>query len=130
VPSRYFFLNLLELHGIDCSQDGAYADVVVKLGLIKLLQKRFDLCEEAYVVSVFTLSSFYSHLLKGQGQHNSTVPCCPWHIHSRADSVAPERNPKRYADLFVFPASLSHLDKPNLKSLSEDILRRRKTCSA
>lgn len=30
-------------------QEGAYADVSVKLGLIKLLQKRFDLCEEAYV---------------------------------------------------------------------------------
>ncbi|KAG7099295.1 Phosphatidylglycerol/phosphatidylinositol transfer protein [Marasmius oreades] len=27
--------------------DGAYADVVVKLGLIKLLSKRFDLCTEA-----------------------------------------------------------------------------------
>lgn len=28
-------------------QWGAYADVTVKLGLIKLLQKRFDVCEEA-----------------------------------------------------------------------------------
>ncbi|KAI0067734.1 hypothetical protein BV25DRAFT_1876416 [Artomyces pyxidatus] len=28
-------------------EDGAYADVTVKLGLIKLLQKQFDLCEEA-----------------------------------------------------------------------------------
>ncbi|CUA69656.1 Phosphatidylglycerol/phosphatidylinositol transfer protein [Rhizoctonia solani] len=28
-------------------QEGAYADVVVKLGLIKLLQKKFDICEEA-----------------------------------------------------------------------------------
>lgn len=28
-------------------QEGAYADVTVKLGLIKLLQKQFDLCEEA-----------------------------------------------------------------------------------
>lgn len=28
------------------SQEGAYADVVVKLGLIKLLTKRFDVCEE------------------------------------------------------------------------------------
>ncbi|ORY28512.1 MD-2-related lipid-recognition domain-containing protein, partial [Naematelia encephala] len=27
--------------------DGAYADVTVKLGLIKLLQKQFDVCEEA-----------------------------------------------------------------------------------
>ncbi|KZV99063.1 hypothetical protein EXIGLDRAFT_641039 [Exidia glandulosa HHB12029] len=26
---------------------GAYADVTVKVGLIKLLQKRFDICEEA-----------------------------------------------------------------------------------
>ncbi|KAF5313996.1 hypothetical protein D9611_006874 [Ephemerocybe angulata] len=28
-------------------EDGAYADVVVKLGLIKLLEKTFDVCEEA-----------------------------------------------------------------------------------
>lgn len=28
-------------------QDGASADVTVKLGLIKLLQKTFDICEEA-----------------------------------------------------------------------------------
>ncbi|BEJ12693.1 hypothetical protein CspHIS471_0211530 [Cutaneotrichosporon sp. HIS471] len=28
-------------------EDGAYADVTVKLGLIKLIQKRYDLCEEA-----------------------------------------------------------------------------------
>ena len=32
------------------SQEGAYADVVVKLGLIKLLHKEFDLCQEAYVL--------------------------------------------------------------------------------
>ncbi|KAG8790361.1 Phosphatidylglycerol/phosphatidylinositol transfer protein [Ceratobasidium sp. 428] len=28
-------------------EDGAYADVTVKLGLIKLLHKQFDICEEA-----------------------------------------------------------------------------------
>jgi len=28
-------------------EDGAYADVLVKVGVIKLLQKQFDLCEEA-----------------------------------------------------------------------------------
>ncbi|KAF9056247.1 MD-2-related lipid-recognition domain-containing protein [Panaeolus papilionaceus] len=28
-------------------EDGAYADVTVKLGLVKLLHKQFDLCEEA-----------------------------------------------------------------------------------
>ncbi|KAJ6492203.1 ML domain-containing protein [Mycena sanguinolenta] len=28
-------------------EEGAYADVTVKLGLVKLLTKRFDLCEEA-----------------------------------------------------------------------------------
>jgi len=28
-------------------EDGAYADVSVKVGLIKILQKEFDLCEEA-----------------------------------------------------------------------------------
>ncbi|KAG6334292.1 hypothetical protein ID866_4789 [Astraeus odoratus] len=34
-------------HVTDTIKDGAYADVTVKLGLIKLLQKQFDLCEEA-----------------------------------------------------------------------------------
>jgi hypothetical protein len=29
------------------SQDGAYANVVVKLGLIRLLTKTFDVCDEA-----------------------------------------------------------------------------------
>ncbi|KAF8198922.1 ML domain-containing protein [Pholiota molesta] len=28
-------------------EDGAYADVTVKLGLIKILQREFDVCEEA-----------------------------------------------------------------------------------
>ncbi|KZT30465.1 hypothetical protein NEOLEDRAFT_1126020 [Neolentinus lepideus HHB14362 ss-1] len=28
-------------------EDGAYVDVVVKMGLVKLLQKRFDICDEA-----------------------------------------------------------------------------------
>ncbi|KAF8560427.1 hypothetical protein OG21DRAFT_69945 [Imleria badia] len=32
---------------VDTIEEGAYADVTVKLGLIKLLTKRFDVCEEA-----------------------------------------------------------------------------------
>ncbi|KAG9314429.1 hypothetical protein JVU11DRAFT_5226 [Chiua virens] len=32
---------------VDTIQDGAYADVTVKLGIIKLLSKRFDVCDEA-----------------------------------------------------------------------------------
>ncbi|EKM78708.1 hypothetical protein AGABI1DRAFT_114313 [Agaricus bisporus var. burnettii JB137-S8] len=32
----------------DVVQAGAYADVTVKLGLIKLLKKEFDVCEEAH----------------------------------------------------------------------------------
>ncbi|KAJ7136759.1 MD-2-related lipid-recognition domain-containing protein, partial [Mycena epipterygia] len=28
-------------------EDGAYADVIVKMGLIKLLTKKFDVCKEA-----------------------------------------------------------------------------------
>ncbi|THH04893.1 hypothetical protein EW145_g5194 [Phellinidium pouzarii] len=28
-------------------EEGAYADVLVKIGVVKLLQKRFDMCEEA-----------------------------------------------------------------------------------
>ena len=30
-------------------QEGAYADVTVKMGLVKLLTKTFDLCDEACV---------------------------------------------------------------------------------
>jgi len=33
-------------------EEGAYADVTVKLGLIKLLSKRFDVCEEARSANV------------------------------------------------------------------------------
>ncbi|QRV97507.1 hypothetical protein RhiJN_25526 [Ceratobasidium sp. AG-Ba] len=33
-------------------EEGAYADVVVKLGVIKLLKKTFDLCEEARSANV------------------------------------------------------------------------------
>ncbi|KAF9229367.1 hypothetical protein BS17DRAFT_798935 [Gyrodon lividus] len=32
---------------IETIEEGAYADVVVKLGIIKLLSKRFDVCDEA-----------------------------------------------------------------------------------
>ncbi|KAG5654096.1 Phosphatidylglycerol/phosphatidylinositol transfer protein [Sphagnurus paluster] len=32
---------------IQTIEEGAYADVTVKLGLIKLINKRFDVCEEA-----------------------------------------------------------------------------------
>ena len=42
---RYMFPEITNVN-----QEGAYADVTVKLGLIKLLQKQFDICEEAYVV--------------------------------------------------------------------------------
>ena len=31
------------------AQEGTYADVTVKLGLIKLLTKRFDVCDELCV---------------------------------------------------------------------------------
>ncbi|KAN0128413.1 ML domain containing protein [Lactarius tabidus] len=34
-------------HAQEQVEEGAYADVSVKLGLIKILQKQFDLCEEA-----------------------------------------------------------------------------------
>lgn len=38
-------------------QKGAFADVVVKLGLIKLIQKRFDICDEL-CVHLLTQASF------------------------------------------------------------------------
>ncbi|KAH0838365.1 hypothetical protein J3R83DRAFT_6645 [Lanmaoa asiatica] len=37
---------------VETIEEGAYADVVVKLGLIKLLTKRFDVCEEARAANV------------------------------------------------------------------------------
>ncbi|KAI9572896.1 ML domain-containing protein [Boletus coccyginus] len=37
---------------IETIQDGAYADVTVKLGLIKLLTKQFDVCAEARAANV------------------------------------------------------------------------------
>lgn len=44
------------------SQEGAYADVVVKLGLIKLLTKRFDVCEELYAFA-YLFRAFWDRLL-------------------------------------------------------------------
>ncbi|KIK06917.1 hypothetical protein K443DRAFT_673810 [Laccaria amethystina LaAM-08-1] len=37
----------VKAHVSQTIEEGAFADVTVKLGLIKLLQKRFDACEEA-----------------------------------------------------------------------------------
>jgi hypothetical protein len=37
----------VEADVINKIDEGAYADVTVKLGLVKLLQKQFDVCEEA-----------------------------------------------------------------------------------
>ncbi|WVQ83007.1 phosphatidylglycerol/phosphatidylinositol transfer protein [Cryptococcus sp. DSM 104549] len=37
----------VEADVLETIKEGAYADVTVKLGLIKLLQKQFDVCEEA-----------------------------------------------------------------------------------
>lgn len=55
-------------------QEGAYADVSVKLGLIKILQKQFDLCEEAYVSVIFAVSEMLtlSYLRRNA---NTTVQC-------------------------------------------------------
>ena len=44
----------------------------VKIGLIKLLQKKFDLCEEAYVV-LHLLIALYLKLLRRKA--NATVQC-------------------------------------------------------
>jgi len=38
---------LVKATALERLEEGAYADVTVKLGLIKLLKKQFDLCEEA-----------------------------------------------------------------------------------
>jgi hypothetical protein len=46
------------------TQEGAFADVVVKIGVIVLLKKEFDVCDEAYVFS-----------LRGQ-EHDLTI-CVP-----------------------------------------------------
>lgn len=57
------------------TQEGAYVEVIVKLGLIKLLTKRFDFCEEAYVrISLFTIDLLTFHLLHSRNA-NSSVQC-------------------------------------------------------
>jgi hypothetical protein len=53
--SVYLPRNLLRTKaddGVAPFQEGAYADVVVKLGLIKLIQKRFNICDELCVSSL------------------------------------------------------------------------------
>ncbi|KAF7378345.1 ML domain-containing protein [Mycena sanguinolenta] len=60
-------------------EDGATADVLVKVGRIKLLQKTFDLCEEAYVhliprhASAFSLT--YDHDYIRSRNNNATITC-------------------------------------------------------
>ncbi|OCF33433.1 phosphatidylglycerol/phosphatidylinositol transfer protein [Kwoniella heveanensis BCC8398] len=46
VPGKNLTVSV-EADVIKTIDDGAYADVTVKLGLIKLLHKQFDVCEEA-----------------------------------------------------------------------------------
>ncbi|WWC70803.1 phosphatidylglycerol/phosphatidylinositol transfer protein [Kwoniella pini CBS 10737] len=46
VPGKNLTVEV-EADVIQPIKEGAYADVTVKLGLIKLLQKQFDVCEEA-----------------------------------------------------------------------------------
>ena len=55
------------------SQKGAYADVTVKVGLIKLLKKQFDVCEEAYVLIV-TMIVLISLLSQSYCECEHTMP--------------------------------------------------------
>jgi hypothetical protein len=55
-------------------KDGAYADVSVKLGLIKILQKQFDLCEEAYVFVIFAVSEMLTPSFLRRNA-NTSVQC-------------------------------------------------------
>ncbi|THG95637.1 hypothetical protein EW026_g6054 [Hermanssonia centrifuga] len=52
--------------------DGAYADVTVKIGLIKILQKEFDLCEEAYAIHLLQLAA--SDMCTKEVTHTVTLP--------------------------------------------------------
>lgn len=72
MPTYTFFVSLL----IDDArfQEGAYADVSVKLGLIKILQKQFDLCQEAYVSVIFIMSEMPT-LISLRRNANTSVQC-------------------------------------------------------
>lgn len=56
-----------------CLKEGATADVTVKLGLIKLLTKTFDVCEEAYVP--FVLIYFQNAHFPLSRSANASVQC-------------------------------------------------------
>ena len=55
-------------------QEGAYADVTVKLGLIKLLHKQFDVCEEAYVY-IGDIRQLYLLIIEDSRNANASVRC-------------------------------------------------------
>lgn len=55
VRHLYYHRILLLDSSLINSQEGATVDVTVKIGLVKLLQKTFDLCEEAYVTPMHTV---------------------------------------------------------------------------
>ncbi|KAG8954980.1 Phosphatidylglycerol/phosphatidylinositol transfer protein [Tulasnella sp. 424] len=57
-------------------EDGAYADVTVKLGLVKLLSKRFDICEEAYVMKFEAqVAATYTYLIFLSEKANADIQC-------------------------------------------------------
>jgi hypothetical protein len=55
-------------------QEGAYADVTLKVGLVKVLQKEFNLCQEAYVCRS-QIHVAVAHLALGSREANLTMQC-------------------------------------------------------
>ena len=58
-------------------QEGAYADATVKLGIIKLVERRFDLCDEAYVSSASPSSDLIVNARAICSQKDNYEVTCP-----------------------------------------------------
>jgi len=91
---------------IEPVQEGAYADVTVKLGLIKLLQKEFDLCEEARNANV----SVTCPVEKGEYEVVQTVTL-PREIPRAKFNVAVRAYTVEDDDLFCVDLSVNFMKK-------------------
>jgi len=101
---------LVKARAQEVVEDGAYADVSVKLGLIKLLQKQFDLCDEARNAN----TTVQCPVQKGEYQVEHTV-ALPKEIPKAKFSV----NVRAYTfdddDLFCVDLKVDFMKKPFLK---------------
>lgn len=104
-------------------QEGAYADVTVKLGLVKLLHKQFDICEEAYGFCGSTTVCMLIYLSSSDAmptqRFNALSKPGPTRLHR--PSLFPEKSREVCHSLNLYSLVLIFF-QPNLPFTCKDIL--------